>query len=163
MLFSTLCWWLISDWLVTWCKKIWLILTGRQNQGKRGGQEIPTWHFKSLKQIEIQSKERWKTSLLLFTEFLLRWSYHSSKLNSKFDRIRKRERGIKHKMNFLLNRNQKNNSFKDFALLSIVTEISFPDNLCRKWENEQMTARRSFSVLMAFPPISMSFGSQRSS
>ena len=36
MLFSTLCWWLISDWLVTWCKKIWLILTGRQNQGKRG-------------------------------------------------------------------------------------------------------------------------------
>ena len=55
-------------------------------------------------------------------------------------------------MNFLLNSNQKNSSFKDVALLSIVTEISFTDDLCRKWENEQMTAGKSFSVLMAFPP-----------
>ena len=65
-------------------------------------------------------------------------------------------------MNLLLNRNQKDSSFKDFALLSIVTEISFTDDLCRKWENEQMTARKSFSVLMAFPPYPCHLGRRES-
>ena len=105
----------MSDWLVTWCKRRQLIWTGMHNQGERKRQEIPTWHFESLKQIgnKIWSKKEKKIPQA-------NWKQNLQQIETKSDK-RKRKRGT-----------TEENSLLTYQLLQKYFEFIFRNWFCSR-------------------------------